>query len=288
MNRIISNTPTSEIDVLRIVERENSGVQASFTSRLTIGCVLSGAKYIYHNDRCAEVKVGEVFILDMGHHYIENSLGDDSLFEEVTFRISPATLQRVIFSLNINYGLSFSSSHTCPRCLGLNFVTEEASPSLQNFFTGVDRSLQSAGLIHNDIRQRIKLNELIFLLLTDDDGCIRRRLLRSADASSAQFMNTIYENIYNDISVEVLAERTNRSLTSFKKEFKRLFGEPPHRWIIGQRLMRAKIMLTSTNRTVSEIGAECGFTNISHFIKLFRHRYLATPASFRRSGSEAI
>ena len=272
----------------RSVERENSGVQASFSSRITIGCVLSGAKFIYHNDRCVEVKVGELFVLDMGHHYIENTLGDDTLFEEVTFRISSATLQRVIFGLNINYGLSFSSSHTCPRCLGLNFVTEEASQPLRGFFAGVDRSLQSAGLVHNDIRQRIKLNELIFLLLTAADGCIRRRLLRSADSASAQFMNTIYENIYNDISVEALAERTNRSLTSFKKEFKRLFGEPPHRWIIGQRIMRAKIMLTSTNRTVSEIGAECGFSNISHFIKLFRHRYHTTPASFRRSSAEAI
>ena len=83
----------------------------------------------------------------------------------------------------------------------------------------------------------------------------------------------------------MLAEQTNRSLTSFKKEFKRLFNAPPHRWIIEQRLDRAKIMLSSTSRTVSEIGAECAFANISHFIKLFKQRYNETPASFRRNYS---
>ena len=119
----------------------------------------------------------------------------------------------------------------------------------------------------------------------NDDGCIRRKVLRSADADSGHFINIIYENIFNDISIEHLAELTNRSLTSFKKEFKRLFNAPPHRWIIEQRLDRAKIMLASTNRTVSEIGTECAFSNISHFIKLFKQRYNDTPASFRRRHS---
>ena len=102
---------------------------------------------------------------------------------------------------------------------------------------------------------------------------------------SWHFIGTIYDNLFNDISIDTLAELTNRSLTSFKKEFKRLFNAPPHRWIIEQRLERARIMLASTSRTVSEIGIECGFANISHFIKLFKQRYNETPASFRQKCS---
>jgi AraC-like DNA-binding protein len=110
-------------------------------------------------------------------------------------------------------------------------------------------------------------------------------VLRSSDIDSGQFVNTIYDNVFNDISIEMLAEMTNRSLTSFKKEFKRLFNAPPHRWIIEQRLDRARILLASTSRTVSEIGVECAFSNISHFIKLFKLRYKETPAAFRRRHS---
>ena len=120
-------------------------------------------------------------------------------------------------------------------------------------------------------------------ILSGEDNCSKRKILRSADTSSRHFVNTIYENMFNDISIERLADLTNRSLTSFKKEFRRIFDSSPHHWIIGQRLSRAKIMLSSTSRTVSEIGAECGFANISHFIKLFKQRYNCTPASYRRT-----
>jgi AraC-like DNA-binding protein len=34
--------------------------------------------------------------------------------------------------------------------------------------------------------------------------------------------------------------------------------------------------------TISEIGAQCAFTNISHFIKLFKRHYKTTPAALRK------
>lgn len=276
---------SSEIDVVKITERENSGVQAISISRLNVGYILSGTKYIYHNDNCFAVNEGEVFLLDTGHHYIENVVGSNGRFEQIAFYLNAATIQRVIFGLNINYGVSFSSSHACPKCLRLNFAIATKSELLRNFFVGIDLSLRNSGLLHNDIGQHIKLNELMFLILTSNEECMRRKVLRSADTLSGQFMNVIYENIFNDVSIETLAEQTHRSLTSFKKEFHKLFNMPPHRWIIEQRLMRAKIMLASTNHTVSEVGVECGFTNISHFIKLFKQRYRTTPAIFRRQNS---
>ena len=226
-----------------------------------------------------------MFVLDVGFHYEENIVGANGRFEQITFYISAQRLQEVIFGLNINYGLSYASRHSCTRCMSRSFANMVASVPLRNFFVGIDLSLRSAGLLHNDVGQRIKLNELVYLLLSEEDGCIRRKILRSADTESGQFISVIYDNIFNDISVETLAELTNRSLTSFKKEFKRLFHASPHRWIVEQRLDRAKILLVSTSRTVSEIGTECAFANISHFIKLFRQRYNETPASFRRKYS---
>ena len=226
-----------------------------------------------------------MFLLGAGIHYEENCIGESGRFESITFFVSAERLQQAIFGLNINYGLSFSSHHSCRHCNTHNFTSVKAETPLSNFFQSIDLSLRNSGLLHNDVGQRIKLNELIYLILSGEDGCTKRKLLRSADVLSGQFVNVIHENIFNDISVEMLASMTNRSLTAFKKEFKRLFGAPPHRWIIEQRLNRAKILLASTSRTVSEIGTECGFSNISHFIKLFKQRYHTTPAAFRHRHS---
>ncbi|MBQ5648464.1 MAG: helix-turn-helix transcriptional regulator [Alistipes sp.] len=280
-----SLTSASMSDIVKITERENSGVRSLSLARIAVGYVLSGTKYLYCNDYSYSIEEGGVFVLDVGFHYEENIVGANGRFEQITFYISAQRLQEVIFGLNINYGLSYASRHSCTRCMSRSFANMVASVPLRNFFVGIDLSLRSAGLLHNDVGQRIKLNELVYLLLSEEDGCIRRKILRSADTESGQFISVIYDNIFNDISVETLAELTNRSLTSFKKEFKRLFHASPHRWIVEQRLDRAKILLVSTSRTVSEIGTECAFANISHFIKLFRQRYNETPASFRRKYS---
>lgn len=283
MNQIFQNHANNSVaDVVKIIERENAGVQSLSYSRVAIGYILSGTKYIYHNDCCTPIGEGEVFLLEAGFHYEENNIGDNGRFESIIFFVSPETLQQSIFGLNVNYGLSFVSRHSCRSCSMQNFVARGADIPLRNFFMGVDLSLRSSGLLHNDTGQRLKINELVYLILSGDDGCLRRKVLRAADTMIGQFVAIVYENLFSDVSVDMLAGMTNRSLTSFKKEFKRVFGTPPHRWIIEQRLSRAKIMLTSTNQTVSEIGTKCGFSNISHFIKLFKCRYNITPASFRR------
>lgn len=281
----IPTIPASSPDVARITERENSGIRSTSLTRIAIGYILSGTKYIYNNDRFHQINEGDIFLLGTGFHYEENIISDNGRFEQVIFYFTAKTLQEVIFSLNINYGLAFSSRHSCNHCASYNFASAKADNSINNFFMGMEYSFRNSGLLHNDIGQRIKLNELIYLLLSAEDGCIKRKILRSADTTSGQFVNIIYENIFNNISIDGLAELTNRSLTSFKKEFKRIFKCSPHHWIIEQRLDRAKIMLTSTTQTVSEIGAECGFTNISHFIKLFKQRYNHTPATYRRQYS---
>lgn len=85
-------------------------------------------------------------------------------------------------------------------------------------------------------------------------------------------------NISNEHSCE---NCRNRSLTSFKKEFRRHFQMPPHKWYIRQRLMHSRLLLISTSKSISEIGNECTFPNTSHFIKLFKKEYQMTPATYR-------
>ena len=94
--------------------------------------------------------------------------------------------------------------------------------------------------------------------------------------------------MFKDVSIEQLSEICNRSLPSFKKEFKRHFEMPPHKWYIRQRLMHSRLLLISTTKSVSEIGHECAFPNTSHFIKLFKKEYAITPSAYRSRHLQAI
>lgn len=281
MNDTTANQ-NSTMDIVQVTEYSNSGIRPIALSRVAIGYVQAGTKYLYNNDRFYQVNKGDIFFLNPGFHYEERITDDSGRFSETIFYLTPSTLQQATCGLGLNFGLKFTSRHSCDRCIALNFSISKGDGSIQNFFASVEQSLRISFLRENEIFMQIKLNELIYLLLTGEDNCTKRKLLRAVDTTSGQFVNIVYENIFNDISIEQLAELTNRSLTSFKKEFKRIFNSSPHHWIIEQRLDRAKILLSVTSYTVSEIGVECGFSNISHFIKLFKQRHHHTPVAYRR------
>ena len=135
--------------------------------------------------------------------------------------------------------------------------------------------------MHDETAENIKMTELVYLIVSQADGCLKSKVLRNVDSAHDNFEQIIYTNIFNDVSIEELASKSNRSLTSFKKEFKRHFMMPPHRWFIRQRLMQSRLLLISTSKSISEIGVECTFPNTSHFIKLFKKEYGTTPAIYR-------
>lgn len=268
-------------ELTKVTQREFCGINSINLARMAIGFVVRGEKRIYHNDRKTTVSAGEIFLLGEGVHYEENILSEGS-FEQIVFHLSSDELERIIVSVSCNYGVACHCNHTCDRCRNTNFVAETPTQILSDFFGYINRYFRHSGACVTPAVENIKLTELIFLILSDEDSCIKRFITARADKSSGRFAKQIYDNLFNDISIEELARQTNRSLTSFKKEFRRQFSQPPHKWFIDQRLQRAKILLISTNMTISEIGASCAFSNISHFIKLFKQHFHNTPAALRR------
>ncbi len=271
------NQPT----IVKYVGANYGGIQLLALSRYAIGYVMRGTKHIYYGDACHTVSKGEIFYMGIGNHYVEDIPEEGRPFEQVIVYYSPELLQRTLLYLNMNYSINISNSHSCDRCRRLNHVSTEASSTLRSFFTHAVSYLQDDNFMHDEAAENIKLTELMYLIVSQSDGCLKSKILSNMDASRDNFEQIIYSHIFCDISIEELSTLCNRSLTSFKKEFKRHFYMPPHRWFIRQRLMQSRLLLISTSKSISEIGIECTFPNTSHFIKLFKKEYGTTPALYR-------
>lgn len=271
------NQPT----IVKYVGANYGGIQLLALSRYAIGYVMRGTKHIYYGDACHTVSKGEIFYMGIGNHYVEDIPEEGRPFEQVIVYYSPELLQRTLLYLNMNYSINISNSHSCDRCRRLNHVSTEASTTLRSFFTHAVSYLQDDNFMHDEAADNIKLTELMYLIVSQSDGCLKSKILSNMDASRDNFEQIIYSHIFCDISIEELSTLCNRSLTSFKKEFKRHFYMPPHRWFIRQRLMQSRLLLISTSKSISEIGIECTFPNTSHFIKLFKKEYGTTPAIYR-------
>ena len=278
---IIQSNQQTQPQIVKFVESTSSNIGSVTLSRYAIGYVLHGTKNIFYGDKCCSVSKGEIFYMGIGHHHVENIGEADVPFEEIVFYYTPTTLQHIISHLNITYGVRFSNNHSCELCRTLNHVAMPAWNAIKSFFMNANSYLREELFRHDETAENIKLTELLYLLISHGDSCIKSKLLRNMDVASGNFEQIVYNHMFKDISIEQLSEICNRSLTSFKKEFKRHFEMPPHKWYIRQRLMHSRLLLISTNKSVSEIGHECAFPNTSHFIKLFKKEYSITPSVYR-------
>jgi AraC-like DNA-binding protein len=72
-------------------------------------------------------------------------------------------------------------------------------------------------------------------------------------------------NFCHSLPLDAFAKMCHRSLSSFKREFRRCYGTTPGKWLIGRRLECAAQMLRTTSMSMTEIALECGFEEPSHF-----------------------
>lgn len=93
----------------------------------------------------------------------------------------------------------------------------------------------------------------------------------------------VEEHLGEDISLRDLAGLARLSPYHFAHAFKQSFGEPPHRYVTGRRMLRAKSLLAMEGMRVTEIGRAVGFAETSSFTGAFRRLTGMTPSSYRRS-----
>jgi AraC family transcriptional regulator len=80
-----------------------------------------------------------------------------------------------------------------------------------------------------------------------------------------------------------LAETAGLSPFHFSRAFKESFGLPPHRYLSSRRIDKAKDLLARPNLSVTEIGAQLGFSETSSFSTAFLRHTGTTPTAYRRS-----
>ncbi|MDR3375667.1 MAG: AraC family transcriptional regulator [Ancalomicrobiaceae bacterium] len=86
------------------------------------------------------------------------------------------------------------------------------------------------------------------------------------------------------LSIATLAEACELSRSHFIKAFKESFGRTPHRWLMEYRTSRAKALLPG-DIPIADIALACGFTDQSHFSRVFRAATGVTPGQFRQEAN---
>lgn len=95
--------------------------------------------------------------------------------------------------------------------------------------------------------------------------------------------NYISKNYMDELRLPELASLAGMSSSAFSRFFKLHTGRNISEYIIDLRLGYAARMLVDTAKSISEIGFDCGFNNLSNFNRIFKKKKGCSPSEFRES-----
>jgi len=102
---------------------------------------------------------------------------------------------------------------------------------------------------------------------------LNRRLLRARDAMDRTYAEPL--------DVRAVAAVAHISQAHFIRSFRAVFGETPHRYLQRRRVERSMFLLRETDRTITDICLDVGFTSLGTFSRMFREIVGETPSAYR-------
>jgi AraC family transcriptional regulator len=89
-------------------------------------------------------------------------------------------------------------------------------------------------------------------------------------------------NLEGQLRLSALADECGLSVSHFVRSFRQTFGSSPHRYLILQRIAKAKRLLTTTNLSLPEVALESGFSDQAAFSRTFKGVVGASPGKWQR------
>jgi len=237
-----------------------------YLSSVAILLVIKGEQIIkgYDGDDL-RVKEDEMVILPKDLYVVSDFVTSQNKFEAVIFFIDDFLIKK------------FLLSHTKAldkTTLNSKVVKTEVSTQISKYIYSLSAIYKNT--TSNQALLDIKVLEFLWLLSLQESS----KMLISSLISPIKKRNIkefMQENYLGNLKINDYATLTGRSVSTFNREFKRLYGTTPNRWLIHNRLSKSHELLSSTNLNVTQVSMEVGYENVSHFIKAYKKVYGVTP-----------
>ncbi len=95
----------------------------------------------------------------------------------------------------------------------------------------------------------------------------------------------MYACLHEDIPLSRVAAACGLSVRHFSRAFRISTGVPPHRWLLKQRVERAKDLLRTTVLSLADVSGFCGFADQSHLTRVFTTAVGVGPSRWRRENA---
>lgn len=104
---------------------------------------------------------------------------------------------------------------------------------------------------------------------------------RDRDVDFVQVIDYIEKHLSEHITLDELSELAHFEKSYLTVRFKEIWGISPMRYVNWMRVERAKVLLATTNKSITDISREVGFGSIHYFSRYFKEKENITPNEYR-------
>lgn len=169
-----------------------------------------------------------------------------------------------------------------------NVISNKSNEKINNDFLikkyveGLLFYFENPSLVNEDILI-LKLKEIVLLLAQSQNAdSIQLILSQLFSPTTYSFKQIIEANLFSQLTIEQLAEQNNLSVSSFKREFAKLYSDTPASYIKNKKLEKAAELLLISDERITDIAFDCGFNDLATFTKSFSDKFHITPTNYRQ------
>lgn len=226
-----------------------------------------GTKEVVHFDKQTTIKNNQFLLIKSGKCLMTEKLSQANQYRSLLFFFDDNWLINFIEKHKIKLQ---SSSETNP------FLVFDYDNYIKNFVFSVLQINQQSLALQKQVLT-IKLEEIFLYLIHKNGTDFLYKFLNSNVYSREHFTSVIENNIYTNLSVEELAFLCNKSVSAFKREFKKIYNDSPIKWFRQRRLEHASFLLENKKQRASDIYIQIGYENLSSFIQAYKKEFGKTP-----------
>ena len=225
-------------------------------------------------EKVLQLKTGDGFLAKCSNYFFEQTKIDhqnSTRTKGIGIYLYPSIIKELF-----DYDLSISDFETAYDATKINI-----DALMKNFINGIEFLLDTPS-VSTDSMIKIKLKEFLLLLSkTENAPSLLDFVSALFKPYEYDFKKVIDQNIFSNLSTSELAKLCGMSISTFQRTFYNVFKQTPSKYILAQRMQKAKKLLSNKNKRISEIAYDCGYQSTATFNRLFKKSFDISPSTFR-------
>ena len=154
---------------------------------------------------------------------------------------------------------------------GKNLVEFSKNPFIKAYFDSLIPYFNQPSKLSPSMTE-LKTKEAVELILGVNEG-YKNFLFDFTEPFKIDLEMYMNKNFTFDIPIKEFARLSGRSLSTFKRDFKKIFNTTPEYWLREKRLDVAHFLISEKKQKPSDTFMQVGFKNFSHFSYSFKEKF---------------